>query len=276
MNTEKNIAGALVACLMLMVSHVSYAGVAGNVQFANGSVQLVNAVGHAHPLQKGDAINESDTVATGKDSSAQIRMQDGGLIAVRPESTLKIDSFAFSGEQDGTEHGFFSLLKGGMRAITGLVGQLHKANYRISTPTTTIGIRGTDHETYVVVPGSALAATVPVGTYNKVNAGGTVMTTDAGTVNIQPNQMGYAAALNQAPVLLPVNLKVFTVSAAPQASAGPGNVRASVVVDGAIQMQGAIPGAATTALNNNIRVPMTGHYQTGGVTAPPVTHTIVF
>jgi len=275
MNTARNIAGILVAGLMLMGSQASYAGIAGKVQFASGSVQLVSADGKSHALHKGELISENDTVATAKDSTAQIRMLDGGLIAIRPESELKFDTFVFDGEQDGSEKSFFSLLKGGMRAITGLVGQIHKPNYRISTPTTTIGIRGTDHETYVVVPGSALAATVPVGTYNKVNAGGTVMTNAAGAVNIQPNQMGYAGASSQAPQLQPVNLAIFTVSPAPapQSTSGKSQVRATSVVDNSVLGQGAIQGTAGVAsLANSGRAPIIGKF--GGVTAPA--QTIIF
>ncbi len=279
MNTVKSITGVLAACLMLMGSQASYAAIAGKVQFANGSVQLVNVSGKSHALRKGDAISESDTIATGKDSSAQVRMADGGLIAVRPDSELKFDRFAFSGEQDGNEKSFFRLLRGGMRAITGMIGRVHKSNYRITTQTATIGIRGTDHETYVVVPGSALAATVPTGTYNKVNTGGTVMTTGNGAVNIQPNQMGFSGAPNQAPQLQPVNLSIFTVPSAPapQAKTGPNQVRASVVVDNVVLGQVFIPAtAAATAPGSNIRAPIRGQYQTGGITAPPQTQTIVF
>lgn len=274
MNTARSITEVLIAGLILMASQAANAGIAGNVQFANGNVQLINAAGQSHALRKGDAINESDTVATEKSSSAQIRMRDGGLIAVRPDSRLKFESFAYSGEQDGTEKSFFSLLRGGMRAITGLIGQLHKSNYRINTPTTTIGIRGTDHEIYVVVQGSALAATVPVGTYNKVNAGGTVMTTAAGALNIQPNQMGFAAANNQMPQLQPVNLNIFTITAAPspQVKGVQNNVRAGAVVDNAAIQGQAYGTQGMTALQANIRAPIKGTF--GGVTAPP--QTIVF
>ena len=105
-------------------------------------------------------------------------------------------------------------------AITGLIGRLHKESYRITTPTATIGIRGTDHETIVVVPGSRLAATVAPGTYNKVNRGETVVSNEHGTVFVQPNQMAYAGA-GAAPVLQPLNLDIFVVPP-PPAARGPG------------------------------------------------------
>ncbi len=232
----------LVACITF-ISQSTHAGIAGHVLFVNGKVQATNSAGQSRDLQKGDAVHESDTVTTGKNASAQIRMRDGGMIAVRPDSQLKFDSFVFMGKEDGTERSFLSLLKGGLRAITGLIGQKNKPNYRIDTVASTIGIRGTDHEVYVVVPGSELATRVPVGTYNKVNVGETVMTTSQGTVNVLPNQMGFVVANDQMPLLQPVNLNLFTAVPVPtpQTLALPARTgeaaRDSAVVDGAVQEQ---------------------------------------
>lgn len=201
--------GILLACLML-VSQAAYAGVAGYAQFVNGSVQIESLAGQMHTLQKGGAVNEGDTVISAPAASAQIRMQDGGFIAVRPDTRLKFDRFIFSGKDDGSERSFFSLFKGGFRAVTGLIGRLNKSNYRITTASSTIGIRGTDHETFVVTPDSPLARVTPVGTYNKVNVGETSITTDKGTVFVLPNQMGFAGAKNQMPELKPLNTNIFT------------------------------------------------------------------
>lgn len=247
----------LVAC-MVVLSQSAYAGIAGNVQFVHGSVQLVNSAGQTHALQKGDAVHESDTVSTAKDASAQIKMRDGGYIVIRPDSQLKFDSFIFSGEEDGTEQSFFSLLKGGIRAITGLIGQRNKKSYRITTPESTIGIRGTDHETFVVTAGSPLAAVAPLGTYNKVNRGETTITTDKGTISVLPNQMGFAGAADQIPQLQSLNLNLFTV-APPPALQAKGNkqgavVREATVVDNAIQGQDAALGNQVPG--NQIQVPI--------------------
>jgi hypothetical protein len=137
-------------------------------------------------------------------------MNDGGLITMRPDTQFKIDSYKFNGKQDGSEQSFFSLIKGGFRSITGLIGKEHKKSYRIATPTAILGIRGTDHEVLFVAPGSDLAKLSPVGTYDKVNSGATTLTNDKGTVAILPKQMGYVAAPDQKPVLQPVNSKLFT------------------------------------------------------------------
>ena len=197
-----------------------YAAVAGHVQFVYGAVQLTTEAGKTHPIQKGDAVNEGDTLTTALAASAQIRMQDGGFIAVRPDTRLKFDSFKFNGKQDGSEQSFFSLFKGGFRAITGLIGKINKSNYRITTPSATLGIRGTDHETFVVAPGSPMALLAPVGTYNKVNLGETSMTTEKGTLLVLPNQMGFVGGADQMPRLQPINLSIFTATTQPGLQGG--------------------------------------------------------
>jgi hypothetical protein len=268
MSTQKYIAVCLY--VLLMVGHqAASAGIAGNVQFVNGSVQVSNAAARSQVLQKGDAVHESDTVTTAKGASAQIKMRDGGFIVIRPDSQLKFDSFIFSGEEDGSERSFFSLLKGGMRAITGLIGQKNKSSYRIATTTSTIAIRGTDHETFVVLPGSPLAAVAPAGTYNKVNLGETAITNETGSISVLPNQMGFAGAPDQMPRLQPINLNIFTVTPAPlaQVNGGKVEVRDGVVVDNDV-IQGQEVTAGSALPKNNLQTPITGH--SGGKAAFPI------
>jgi hypothetical protein len=214
MKTTRKFLGLFCAALtcLLVPFQAAHAAVAGQVQFTNGKVQITSTAGVTKPLQKGDTVNEGDAVITALASSAQIKMKDGGFVAVRSDTRLKFDKFVFNGKQDGSELSYFSLIKGGFRAVTGLIGQTHKQNYKITTTTATIGIRGTDHETFVVPEGNALA---PAGAYSKVNVGETTMTTNRGTVNVLPNQMGYSSGMNEAPKLAPINTSIFTVSAAP-------------------------------------------------------------
>jgi hypothetical protein len=54
---------------------------------------------------------------------------------------------------------FFRLLKGGFRAVSGLIGHVERNEYRVTTAVATIGIRGTD---YVAVICDAACARDPV------------------------------------------------------------------------------------------------------------------
>ncbi|MDD2700124.1 MAG: FecR family protein [Sideroxydans sp.] len=201
----------IVLASLTLFAPAAQAAIAGKVQFVYGNVQVTTA-GATRLLKKGDRVAEGDTIATAVSSSAQIKMLDGGFVAIRPNTQMKFDKFVFNGKQDGSERSFFSLLKGGFRAVTGLIGSRNKHNYRIKTPSATIGIRGTDHESFVVPVGDAA---VLAGTYSKVNVGETTLTTNLGTINVRPNQMGFSSGLNALPVLAPINTNIFTVAAAP-------------------------------------------------------------
>ncbi len=96
-------------------------------------------------LTFGTMIQDKDRLRTGAASNLQVRFIDESIVSMKEASELRIDEFQFSGKEDGKERGFFSLLKGGLRAVTGLVGRSNNANYRLSTVTATIGIRGTDY-----------------------------------------------------------------------------------------------------------------------------------
>lgn len=198
------------AVLVMFLSCGSVLANIGTVQFSAGDVKIRDKAGALRDAKKGDTLNEGDTVLTGNGASAQLKMSDGGILAVRPQSELRIDQYKYSGREDGTENAFMSLVKGGFRTITGVIGRTNKDNYKIGTLTATIGIRGTDHEPFFIppVPAGAPQPPTPPGTYDKVNVGVAFIATPQGSVNIAQNQVGFAAP-NQPPQLLPVMPDIF-------------------------------------------------------------------
>jgi hypothetical protein len=84
------------------------------------------------------------------------------------------------------------MLVGALRLISGWTAQANKDRYRIATPTATIGIRGTDHEPYVLSADLAATLKQPEGTYNKVNRGGTTLAAAGGQLEINAGQVGFA------------------------------------------------------------------------------------
>lgn len=115
---------------------------AGKVEFASGGAAIQSADGSSKVLAKGMDINTGDTILTGS-GRAQVKFTDGGYMSFQPNTQFKVEDYNFDGRQDGTEKGFFRLIEGGLRAVTGLVGKQNKTNYRVATPVATIGIRGT-------------------------------------------------------------------------------------------------------------------------------------
>ncbi len=194
--------------VLLCASFTQYAeaSVAGHFQFVAGDVRVISADGKARLARKGMEVNEGESITTNATASAQIRMVDEGLIVVRPDTRLKVTTFVFNGKADGSERSLFSLVKGGFRAITGIIGRVNKEHYKIETPTATIGIRGTDHEpTFIPNPLPGKVAIAEPGTYDKVNSGAAVLSTAKGMVVINPNQAGFVPNIpNAAPSVLAV------------------------------------------------------------------------
>ncbi len=135
---------ALLMALAAVFPVCAYAASAANVDFSVGSVTAVDAVGVQRPLTRGAEISNGDTIRTGDGGRAQVRFSDGAMVSLQPQTEFRIDSYQYSGQADGQEKGFFSLLKGGLRTITGLIGRSNRDAYRVTTTVATIGIRGTE------------------------------------------------------------------------------------------------------------------------------------
>lgn len=116
---------------------------AGEVIYAHGITSAQGAGEAARFVTKGDAINEGDVISTGPKGFAVIGLKDGTKVTLRPETSFAVEKFSHGGTE---EAGFFRLLKGGVRAITGLIGKRNPQGMRMSTTTATIGIRGTSFD----------------------------------------------------------------------------------------------------------------------------------
>lgn len=158
---------------------------AGHILWAFGQVERIGSDGAAKPLAKGDPVFEGDVVRTAPGSSAQLIMSDEALVALRAESSLKLDRYRYHGVEDGTEAALLQLLKGGIRSITGAIGRTNKESYQLRNDGHVIGIRGTDHETYATESG----------TFNRVTLGGTYLQSAGGRVDLAPGEVGFVAAL---------------------------------------------------------------------------------
>ncbi|MDH4192209.1 MAG: FecR family protein, partial [Betaproteobacteria bacterium] len=120
-------------------------GQAGRVLVSIGDV-VAQRGGQAVPLAAGSAVASGDTIRLGPASNAQVLMSDESIISLRERTVFRLDNYVYSGKIDGSEKSIFSLLAGGMRTVTGLIGRLHSRDkYELRTPTATIGIRGTHY-----------------------------------------------------------------------------------------------------------------------------------
>ncbi len=116
--------------------------VVARVVQATGDVAASQPGKPSRPLAVGAPLYEGDMVRTGADSIAVIGFKDQSKVSVNPQSTLRIDAFVYNKPQAPDNLGL-SLLKGGMRAFTGLIGKKSPDAFSVKTKTSTVGIRGT-------------------------------------------------------------------------------------------------------------------------------------
>jgi len=129
---------ALAAIYPIQAGAATSAGIA---QFIAGDVNVRSADGKTDALLKGKDIESGQAIVTGANGRAQVRFSDGGLISLQPNTEFKIASYVDKADPQ-QDRFLVDLLRGSMRAITGLIGKRNRANYKVTTTTATIGIRG--------------------------------------------------------------------------------------------------------------------------------------
>ena len=195
------------ATLLIATAGEAFAA-AARVDFAYGNVTVSGLDGRERPLHRGAELDNGDTVRTA-DGRAQLRFADGAYVSLQPNSEFAIRDYRFDGKTDGAERGFFGLVKGAMRTVTGLVGRVNRDRYQVTTPTATIGIRGTggviqvrdDGSTLIVGTSGIWSLTNPAGSID-VPAG--VSALAPSTPDAPPQRTSQAPQAGPAPLILSV------------------------------------------------------------------------
>ncbi|TFZ03058.1 hypothetical protein EZ313_17750 [Ramlibacter henchirensis] len=137
--------GLALGLLLALAGSTALAQSAGEVEFARG-VGFAQAPGQApRTLGKGLPLREGDRLTTSEGASAIVRLEDGTRMTVRPNSEIVISQYQF--RENAPDNGMLlQMIRGGFRAVTGLISKGSPNAARIQTSTATIGIRGTDFD----------------------------------------------------------------------------------------------------------------------------------
>ncbi|HLQ77061.1 MAG TPA: FecR domain-containing protein, partial [Terriglobia bacterium] len=138
------IRSAALIAVLTGASQSAFAADIGKVMLAAGDTVAIRD-GQTVKLAHGSAIADRDVLRTGQSSNLQIRFIDESIISMKESSELRINDFKYAGKADGTERAFYTLVKGGLRAVTGAIGHTNRKNYSMSTAVATLGVRGTDY-----------------------------------------------------------------------------------------------------------------------------------
>jgi hypothetical protein len=139
---------ASLAVMSFLLAPAAHAQSAGEVEFARG-VGFAQTPGETpRTLGRGLPLREGDRLTTSEGATAIIKLQDGTRMTVRPNSELVLQQYQF--RENAPDNSFLmQLVRGGFRAVTGVISKNSPNAARIQTNTATIGIRGTDFDARV-------------------------------------------------------------------------------------------------------------------------------
>jgi hypothetical protein len=145
MRARNNLVCGLVAAL-LSLSGLANAQVVGEVLATSGVATVQPRTGGTQVAGKGTVLAEGDRISTGERSVVQVKLTDGTQMTVRPSSQLTLTAVKYNQAKPEESSLILSLLKGGLRAVTGLISKTSPNAAQVRTTTATIGIRGTDFD----------------------------------------------------------------------------------------------------------------------------------
>ena len=142
----------MMGVLVLMAGFAQGAAAAdvGQIKTAKGGVFVVRN-GQEMPASPGTGLQQADRVVTKGDGSAGITFRDDSLLSLGPDSVLDISRFSFQAKDqaDGLEA---TLHRGTLSAVSGKIVARSPEAMRIKTPTTVLGVRGTEFFVKVTNP----------------------------------------------------------------------------------------------------------------------------
>lgn len=209
---------------------------AANVTTARGQVNVTLPDGSSRLLESGARVESGSKIVTGANGFALLRFDDGQLIALEKDTDFSIEQYRYNRAEPGAGSAFFSMLRGSLRAITGLIGQSNKAAFRLNTPTATIGIRGSDW----------MAALLQNNLYTGVNSGGIGISNAAGSLGLSAGQYSATLGTNASQLVSFSQLPAGVFGSLPQLSLAAASSTAGSAASGASTASGAgIAGVST-------------------------------
>ena len=181
---------------------------AGAVTHLSGAVVARRADGQSQILSVKSEVKEGDVLATAENSYARVKFGDGTEVVLRPSTQMKVNTYQFEEQRPQQDNVVLSLLKGGLRSVTGLLARRNPANFKVQAPNATIGIRGTHfgllycENDCAKVPGPGGAP--PANGLHVDVADGAILVTNAGGVReFKVGEFGFVQSAQSPPVSIP-------------------------------------------------------------------------
>lgn len=153
MTLNKTILTLRMACIVIGLSALSFFAQAdehvANVTKLDGKAFAAATGGVTRTLQINDRLFEGERIITGRGAKADITFTDGTALALGASTIVNVDSYRVrkaesKATEAAAEESFsMSILRGTVRAFTGLLAKRKPRSVTFRTAVATIGIRGT-------------------------------------------------------------------------------------------------------------------------------------
>jgi hypothetical protein len=138
------VAAFLMACLWALSATSAFAAQpVGEVAYAHGIASAQRPGEGPRFVTKGDILNEGDVVTTSIRGFAVIGLKDGTKVTLRPDTSFVIEKYS---DAAGQESGLFSLNRGGIRALTGMMAKRKPRSVQFKTAAGAMEIKGTSFD----------------------------------------------------------------------------------------------------------------------------------
>ena len=117
--------------------------VVGRVAFVRGEASAESLLGKRRTLAAGGAVFQGDTLETGPGAFAVIAFRDESRVTLLEDTQFRISRHEYDAERPERSSALMRLLRGGVRAVAGLISRIRPEAYEIATPVATISTRGT-------------------------------------------------------------------------------------------------------------------------------------
>ncbi len=133
---------ALYGVALLGWSSAVWAEPAGMVKTARGTASIERS-GQKIPVAVGALVESGDRIVTAADGAVGITLRDNTLLSAGPNATLDLKKFAFNST---THAGAIdaSVKRGTLSVISGKIAKANPNGMVVSTPSATLGVRGTE------------------------------------------------------------------------------------------------------------------------------------
>lgn len=205
MTTTPGSAVKLLLIILALIAGPSYAAAVGQIANLSGTLSVKRLDGTSKLLAVKSEVEPGDTLATEEGTYARVKFIDGGEVVLRPGTQIKVDAFSFDQAKPAQDNQVISLFKGGLRAITGLLGKRSKEKVSYVTATATIGIRGTNLGAALGGDGS-LHVDVSDGAVVVTNAGGMLQVNTGQFALVKSGVSPPTLMINGQKVTIPLNI----------------------------------------------------------------------